>query len=158
MLSFSDDRSAELFKKKLEETTQMKSVLGPDHRPNCLIIDEIDGAPSVSVALAFMRKAVRFTGDELSGSVHFHLLLEYNVACHSNVPSLATDFKNLSLACLWLALLLWLDHNCGFESEKVRLQSCCTSLQHLMIFLPGQYFPVENGHAVASVQDETVHP
>ena len=46
--AFSDDRSADLFRQKLEATTQMQAVLTPDHRPTCLIIDEIDGAPTVS--------------------------------------------------------------------------------------------------------------
>uniref|UniRef100_H2ZKA6 AAA+ ATPase domain-containing protein n=1 Tax=Ciona savignyi TaxID=51511 RepID=H2ZKA6_CIOSA len=46
-MNASDDRSAETFQHKLEQTTQMKSVLGSDQRPNCLIIDEIDGAPKV---------------------------------------------------------------------------------------------------------------
>jgi len=45
---FSDDRTTEAFQKKLDETTQMKSVLGSAERPNCLIVDEIDGAPQVS--------------------------------------------------------------------------------------------------------------
>ena len=45
----SDDRSADVFRQKLEATTQMQPVLTPDCRPTCLIIDEIDGAPTVSV-------------------------------------------------------------------------------------------------------------
>lgn len=45
---FSDDRSAEIFQQRLEAATQMQAVLTPDCRPTCLIIDEIDGAPSVS--------------------------------------------------------------------------------------------------------------
>uniref|UniRef100_F6PPP3 AAA+ ATPase domain-containing protein n=1 Tax=Ciona intestinalis TaxID=7719 RepID=F6PPP3_CIOIN len=48
-MNASDDRSAETFKQKLEQTTQMKSVLGSDQRPNCLIIDEIDGAPQAAI-------------------------------------------------------------------------------------------------------------
>ena len=44
----SDDRSAELFKNKLETSTQMISCMGEGNRPNCLIIDEIDGAPVVN--------------------------------------------------------------------------------------------------------------
>lgn len=43
----SDDRSAEVFQKRIDTATQMKSVLGTNEKPNCLIIDEIDGAPSV---------------------------------------------------------------------------------------------------------------
>lgn len=46
--SCSDDRSPEVFKTRIEAATQMKSVLGADEKPNCLIIDEIDGAPTVS--------------------------------------------------------------------------------------------------------------
>lgn len=47
LLSYSDDRSAEVFQKRIDTATQMKSVLGVNERPNCLIIDEIDGAPAV---------------------------------------------------------------------------------------------------------------
>ena len=48
VIFFSDDRSAELFKNKLETSTQMISCMGEGNRPNCLIIDEIDGAPVVN--------------------------------------------------------------------------------------------------------------
>lgn len=44
---FSDDRSVDAFRNKLESATQMKAVLGADPCPNCLVIDEIDGAPGV---------------------------------------------------------------------------------------------------------------
>ena len=43
----SDDRSPDVFRERIEAATQMKAVLGADPRPNCLIIDEIDGAPQV---------------------------------------------------------------------------------------------------------------
>lgn len=48
MSSHSDDRSPEVFRTRIEAATQMRSVLGSHERPNCLIIDEIDGAPAVS--------------------------------------------------------------------------------------------------------------
>lgn len=48
-LNASDDRSPEVFKTVLETATQMKAVLGQDPRPNCLVIDEIDGAPAASI-------------------------------------------------------------------------------------------------------------
>lgn len=51
MLCLSDDRSQEVFKNTLEASTQMKSVLGYNEKPNCLVIDEIDGAPAVSKCL-----------------------------------------------------------------------------------------------------------
>lgn len=48
-LNASDDRSPDVFKTTLETATQMKAVLGQDPRPNCLVIDEIDGAPAASI-------------------------------------------------------------------------------------------------------------
>lgn len=47
-MNASDDRNAEAFKQALEAATQMRSVLGSNPQPNCLIIDEIDGAPAVN--------------------------------------------------------------------------------------------------------------
>ena len=47
-MNASDDNSLEIFRTRLENATSMQAVLGPDPRPNCLIIDEIDGAPAVS--------------------------------------------------------------------------------------------------------------
>ncbi|XP_061129460.1 chromosome transmission fidelity protein 18 homolog isoform X3 [Syngnathus typhle] len=48
-INASDDRSAEVFQKRIDSATQMKSVLGAGERPNCLIIDEIDGAPAAAI-------------------------------------------------------------------------------------------------------------
>ncbi|NXB11718.1 CTF18 protein, partial [Cnemophilus loriae] len=48
-MNASDDRSPEVFRARIEAATQMRSVLGSHERPNCLIIDEIDGAPAASV-------------------------------------------------------------------------------------------------------------
>lgn len=45
----SDDRSVQAFRTKLEAATQMKAVMGAERRPNCIILDEIDGAPAVSL-------------------------------------------------------------------------------------------------------------
>lgn len=46
---YSDDRSPEAFRTHIEAATQMESVLGTGGKPNCLIIDEIDGAPTVGL-------------------------------------------------------------------------------------------------------------
>ena len=54
VLFLSDDRSADIFRQKLEATTQMQAVLTPERRPTCLIVDEIDGAPVVSLSLFTM--------------------------------------------------------------------------------------------------------
>lgn len=48
-INASDDRSADVFQKRIDTATQMKSVLGSNEKPNCLIIDEIDGAPSAAI-------------------------------------------------------------------------------------------------------------
>lgn len=44
----SDDRSIEQFRTRLETATQMQEVLSKEYKPNCLLIDEIDGAPAVN--------------------------------------------------------------------------------------------------------------
>jgi hypothetical protein len=41
------------FKVKIEAATQMRSVSEKDKRPNCLVIDEIDGAPPATVQASF---------------------------------------------------------------------------------------------------------
>ncbi|KAL4659108.1 hypothetical protein GN956_G3456 [Arapaima gigas] len=69
-MNASDDRSAELFQKRIDMATQMKSVLGANEKPNCLVIDEIDGAPSaaINVLLATLnRKESWDTDSEASG-------------------------------------------------------------------------------------------
>lgn len=48
-MNASDDRNLTSFKTQLEAATQMSSVMTNDSRPNCLVIDEIDGAPVVSI-------------------------------------------------------------------------------------------------------------
>ncbi|NWY67455.1 CTF18 protein, partial [Erithacus rubecula] len=57
-MNASDDRSPEVFRTRIEAATQMRSVLGAHERPNCLIIDEIDGAPaaSINVLLAIIQR------------------------------------------------------------------------------------------------------
>uniref|UniRef100_A0A3Q3IFP0 Chromosome transmission fidelity protein 18 homolog n=1 Tax=Monopterus albus TaxID=43700 RepID=A0A3Q3IFP0_MONAL len=57
-INASDDRSAEVFQKRIDTATQMKSVLGANEKPNCLIIDEIDGAPvaAINILLAVLNR------------------------------------------------------------------------------------------------------
>ena len=42
-INASDDRSPSALTGRIQDAAQMQSVLG-DRRPNCIIIDEIDGA------------------------------------------------------------------------------------------------------------------
>ncbi|XP_037670038.1 chromosome transmission fidelity protein 18 homolog [Choloepus didactylus] len=48
-MNASDDRSPEAFRRRIEAATQMESVLGAGGKPNCLVIDEIDGAPTTAI-------------------------------------------------------------------------------------------------------------
>uniref|UniRef100_A0A1A9V0X3 AAA+ ATPase domain-containing protein n=1 Tax=Glossina austeni TaxID=7395 RepID=A0A1A9V0X3_GLOAU len=48
-INASDDRSPEAFKLALENGTQMSSVMNEERKPNCIILDEIDGAPHQSI-------------------------------------------------------------------------------------------------------------
>ncbi|XP_055837537.1 chromosome transmission fidelity protein 18 homolog [Episyrphus balteatus] len=56
----SDDRSPDAFQMALENGTQMTSVLNTDKRPNCIILDEIDGAPRQSIEFL-----IRFISDNV---------------------------------------------------------------------------------------------
>ena len=47
-MNASDDRSVDSFKQNIESVTQIRGTVNDDgFKPNCLIIDEIDGAPQV---------------------------------------------------------------------------------------------------------------
>lgn len=50
-MNASDDREPSAFREALLSSTQMQAVIGANPRPNCLILDEIDGAPSASIDL-----------------------------------------------------------------------------------------------------------
>ncbi|XP_014824520.1 PREDICTED: chromosome transmission fidelity protein 18 homolog, partial [Poecilia mexicana] len=64
-INASDDRSAEVFQTRIDSATQMKSVLGANERPNCLIIDEIDGAPAaaINILLSVLNRKDTHGGD-----------------------------------------------------------------------------------------------
>ncbi|KAH8283478.1 hypothetical protein KR018_003435 [Drosophila ironensis] len=63
-INASDDRSPEAFKLALENGTQMSSVLNADKRPNCIVLDEIDGAPRQSIEYL-----VKFANDGIYSKV-----------------------------------------------------------------------------------------
>ncbi|CAG9130670.1 unnamed protein product [Plutella xylostella] len=50
-LNASDERSVDAFRTALQSATLMRSVIDQEKRPNCLILDEIDGAPLPTVEL-----------------------------------------------------------------------------------------------------------
>ncbi|XP_037546232.1 chromosome transmission fidelity protein 18 homolog [Nematolebias whitei] len=67
-INASDDRSAEVFQKRIDTATQMKSVLGANEKPNCLIIDEIDGAPAaaINILLAVLNRKDGHGGEAIT--------------------------------------------------------------------------------------------
>ena len=46
---YSDDRSAAALKERVLNATEMQQVLGTAPRPNCVIVDEIDGANKAAI-------------------------------------------------------------------------------------------------------------
>ncbi|XP_040575885.1 chromosome transmission fidelity protein 18 homolog [Lepeophtheirus salmonis] len=48
-INSSDDRTISAFKSKVEPAIQMQSVLSVESKPNCIIIDEIDGVPAPTI-------------------------------------------------------------------------------------------------------------
>eukprot|EP00111_Clytia_hemisphaerica_P007026 TCONS_00020366-protein len=48
-MNASDDRSTEIFRNRIESSVQMKATVTSHKKPNCLIIDEIDGAPAAAI-------------------------------------------------------------------------------------------------------------
>ncbi|XP_055546969.1 chromosome transmission fidelity protein 18 homolog [Wyeomyia smithii] len=88
----SDDRSPEAFRLALESGTQMKSVLNEDKRPNCIVLDEIDGAPvaTVDFLLRFVSGAVPQKGGNKKGKGD-KFILKRPIICICNdlyVPAL----------------------------------------------------------------------
>ncbi|XP_055590916.1 chromosome transmission fidelity protein 18 homolog [Uranotaenia lowii] len=90
----SDDRSPEAFRLALESGTQMKSVLNADKRPNCIVLDEIDGAPvaTIDFLIRFVSGAVAQKGaKKAKGGKDDKFILKRPIICICNdmyVPAL----------------------------------------------------------------------
>ncbi|XP_014217281.1 chromosome transmission fidelity protein 18 homolog [Copidosoma floridanum] len=50
-INASDERGPEAFREALLSSTQMRAVIDKEKRPNCLVLDEVDGAPAASIEL-----------------------------------------------------------------------------------------------------------
>ncbi|KAG5874386.1 hypothetical protein JTB14_000686 [Gonioctena quinquepunctata] len=90
-INASDDRSTEAFKTSLENATQMRSVVDREGRPNCLIFDEIDGAPQASID--YLVKFITGTASTKSkkGKSQKQFILKRPIICICNdvyVPAL----------------------------------------------------------------------
>ena len=60
-INASDDRGAATLTRRVADAAEMASVLG-ERRPNCVIIDEIDGATGAPMRLLMGASAVGFVG------------------------------------------------------------------------------------------------
>uniref|UniRef100_A0A1I8PLA4 Chromosome transmission fidelity protein 18 homolog n=1 Tax=Stomoxys calcitrans TaxID=35570 RepID=A0A1I8PLA4_STOCA len=82
----SDDRSPEAFKLALENGTQMSSVLNENKKPNCIILDEIDGAPrqSIEFLVKFVTDSVPLKAKGKAGGKAAHNVLKRPIICICN--------------------------------------------------------------------------
>uniref|UniRef100_A0A6P4F1G0 Chromosome transmission fidelity protein 18 homolog n=1 Tax=Drosophila rhopaloa TaxID=1041015 RepID=A0A6P4F1G0_DRORH len=84
-INASDDRSPEAFKLAVENGTQMSSVLNADKRPNCIVLDEIDGAPrqSIEYLVKFISDGI-FNKGKAKGAKAEHNILKRPIICICN--------------------------------------------------------------------------
>lgn len=82
-INASDDRTVEAFRLALENGTQMQSVLSASRKPNCIILDEIDGAPAVSIdfLIRFISGSVKSKGKKEKQAKH---ILRRPIVCICN--------------------------------------------------------------------------
>lgn len=83
-MNASDDRTVDSFKQALENGTQMTSVLNRDNRPNCIILDEIDGAPSPSIEFLIRFVSGQITEKSKKGVHKKKFILKRPIICICN--------------------------------------------------------------------------
>ncbi|XP_076672404.1 chromosome transmission fidelity protein 18 homolog, partial [Andrena cerasifolii] len=102
-INASDERSPDAFRQVLLASTQMKAVMGSDPRPNCLILDEIDGAPapSIDLLLKFVQGKLVAKGkkDKAKGGKQSNI-------CHRPVICICNEPYTPSLRALRAAALI----------------------------------------------------
>ncbi|CAH1977978.1 unnamed protein product [Acanthoscelides obtectus] len=90
-INASDDRSTDAFKTALENATQMRSVVDREGRPNCLVFDEIDGAPQASIDFLVKFISGQITTKAKKGKEKKQTVLKRPIICICNdvyVPAL----------------------------------------------------------------------
>lgn len=80
----SDDRTVDAFKQALENGTQMMSVLNRDNRPNCIVLDEIDGAPLPSIEFLIRFVSGQVTEKSKKGLNKKKFILKRPIICICN--------------------------------------------------------------------------
>ncbi|XP_078042301.1 chromosome transmission fidelity protein 18 homolog [Augochlora pura] len=102
-INASDERSPDAFRQVLLSSTQMKAVMGKEPRPNCLILDEIDGAPAASIELLlkFLQGKLVQKGKKEKGKDNKH-----STTCHRPVICICNDPYTPSLRPLRASALI----------------------------------------------------
>ena len=83
-MNASDDRTVDNFKQALENGTQMTSVLNRENRPNCIILDEIDGAPLPSIEFLIRFVSGQVTEKSKKGTNKKKFILKRPIICICN--------------------------------------------------------------------------
>lgn len=83
-MNASDDRTVDSFKKALENGTQMTSVLNRNNRPNCIVLDEIDGAPLPSIEFLIRFVSGQVTEKAKRGTNRKKFVLKRPIICICN--------------------------------------------------------------------------
>ncbi|CAF4179606.1 unnamed protein product, partial [Adineta steineri] len=157
-MNASDDRSIELFRTRLETATQMQEVLSKEYKPNCLLIDEIDGAPAPSVQLlADLISRMPVDQQQASGKTKknnsFFLLRPVICICNDLYApalkplrqiALILNFPRIEQATL-AKRLLTISEQLNIQSDLITLNSLCAkagcdirSCLHFMQFVVTQ--------------------
>ncbi|KAL7301054.1 hypothetical protein TKK_0006326 [Trichogramma kaykai] len=101
-LNASDDRGPEAFREALLSSTQMKAVIDEEKRPNCLVLDEIDGAPAASIELL-----LKFIHGKLAPKGKKDKVVKNNLGCKRPIICICNDLYAPSLRPLrQMALVL----------------------------------------------------
>lgn len=97
-INASNDRNPESFRQALLSSTQMKSLMGMGDavaRPNCLIFDEIDGAPTTSIDLL-----IQFVQGKLVAKGGKKKAMKENEFCKRPVICICNELYTPSLRAL----------------------------------------------------------
>jgi len=100
-MNASDDRAAEVFKNKLESATQMRSVNQDDARPNCLVIDEIDGAPlpAINALMNMIKKSDKEQTTSKKKKEGSLLLRPIICVCNDQYVPALRQLRQVALVC-----------------------------------------------------------
>ncbi|XP_046403632.1 chromosome transmission fidelity protein 18 homolog [Ischnura elegans] len=140
-INASDDRSPEAFRNKLEAATSMQAVVGSSPRPNCLVMDEIDGAPApaIDVLLKVAGAKESAKSKEKKGG-RKHAVLKRPIICICNdlyTPALRLlrqqaliihfgSTANSRLACRMMEI----SREQGIKTDMGAIMSLCQKMQN----------------------------